>query len=114
MSKLWTPFGLFVLDPEWFFGVGFPLNKTVGSRESCQDWAPSNTTQGGFQRAEGEEIWLGGWALDSDEIKERRWFSERLDCRRFPWLKGGGEAYRQIAALELLATLVAVVVFGID
>ena len=65
-------------------------------------------------RAEGEEIWLGGWALDSDEIKECRWFSERLDCRRFPWLKGGGEAYRQIAALELLATLVAVVVFGID
>ena len=52
--------------------------------------------------------------MDSDEIKERRWFSERLDCRRFPWLKGGGEAYRQIAALELLATLVAVVVFGID
>ena len=31
VSKLWTPFGLFVLDPEWFFGVGFPLNKTVGS-----------------------------------------------------------------------------------
>ena len=65
-------------------------------------------------RAEGEEIWLGGCALDSDEIKECRWFSERLDCRRFPWLKGGGEAYQPIAALELLATPVAVVVFGID
>ena len=64
-------------------------------------------------RAEGEEIWIGGWALDDADTRRCRWFSERLSHSNAPWLYAAGEAYRQIAALELVATLAAVVVFGI-
>ena len=31
-------------------------------------------------RAEGEEIWIGGWALDYADTRRCRWFSERLQC----------------------------------
>ena len=64
-------------------------------------------------RAEGEEIWIGGWALDDADTRRCRWFSERLSHSNAPWLYAAGEAYRKIAALELVATLAAVVVFGI-
>ena len=64
-------------------------------------------------RAEGDEVWIGGWALDHDDTRRCRWFSERLDHTSAPWLFCSGESYRQIASLELLATLAAVVVFGL-
>ena len=64
-------------------------------------------------RAEGNEIWIGGWAMDSTETKRCRWFSEKLDHVSAPWLFTAGESYRQIASLELLASLAAVVVFGV-
>ena len=57
------------------------------------------------------EIWIGGWALDSSDTKQCRWFSEKLCHANAPWLFTGGEGYRQIASLELLATLAAVLVF---
>ena len=64
-------------------------------------------------RAEGNEIWIGGWALDSSDTKRCRWFSEKLCHANAPWLFTAGEGYRQIASLELLATLAAVLVFGV-
>lgn len=64
-------------------------------------------------RAEGNEIWIGGWAMDSADTKRCRWFSEKLDHTSAPWLFTAGESYRQIASLELLATLAAIVVFGV-
>ena len=64
-------------------------------------------------RAEGNEIWIGGWALDSSDTKQCRWFSEKLCHANAPWLFTAGEGYRQIASLELLATLAAVLVFGV-
>ncbi|CAE7588864.1 unnamed protein product [Symbiodinium sp. CCMP2592] len=64
-------------------------------------------------RAEGDEVWTGGWAMDHSDTKQCRWFSERLDHKTAPWLYTSGESYRQIASLELLATLAAVVVFDV-
>ena len=64
-------------------------------------------------RAEGDEIWIGGWALDDADTRKCRWFSEKLSRANAPWLYAAGEAYRQIASLELLATLAAVVTFGL-
>jgi len=64
-------------------------------------------------RAEGDEVWLGGWALDHADTKKCRWFSERLNHETAPWLYAAGDTYRQIASLELLATLAAVVSFGV-
>jgi hypothetical protein len=64
-------------------------------------------------RAEGDEIWIGGWALDDTDPRKCRWFSEKLSHANAPWLFAAGEAYRQIASLELLATLAAVMTFGL-
>lgn len=64
-------------------------------------------------KAEGNEVWIAGWALDSENTKQCRWFSERLDHVTAPWVYMAGEAYRQIASLELLATLAAVTLFGV-
>ena len=64
-------------------------------------------------RAEGSEVWIGGWALDNADTRRCRWLSERLDHSSAPWLYAAAEAYRQIAALEHVATLAAVVVFGV-
>ena len=64
-------------------------------------------------RADGEEVWIGGWALDSADRSKCRWFAERLSRRNASWAFTAGEAYRAIATLELLATLAGVVCFGV-
>eukprot|EP00435_Cladocopium_sp_Y103_P010320 s1590_g2.t1 len=64
-------------------------------------------------RAEGSEIWIEGWALDDPDTKKCRWFSEKLTHENAPWLYAAGESYRPIASLELLATLAAVMSFGV-
>ena len=43
-------------------------------------------------RAEGNEIWIGGWALDHRDKKKCRWFAERLSHTNAPWLYAAGEA----------------------
>ena len=63
-------------------------------------------------RAEGNEVWIGGWAIDDPDPRNCRWFSEHLDHIAAPWLYVAGESYRQIASLELMATLTAVILFG--
>ena len=64
-------------------------------------------------RAEGEEVWIGGWALDSSDRSECRWFAERLTRHNASWAFTAGETYRAIATLELVATLAGVICFGV-
>ncbi|CAE7227317.1 unnamed protein product [Symbiodinium natans] len=64
-------------------------------------------------RAEGDEVWIGGFALDNGTLSECRWFAERISHNTGKWLFLAGESYRAIASLELLATLTAVVLFGV-
>lgn len=64
-------------------------------------------------KAEGEEIWIGGWCIaDGGGVGSCRWFSERLDRKNASWAFLAGQPFRAIASLEMLATLVALVVFG--
>ena len=52
---------------------------------------------------------IGGFLAVSKDRKQCPWFSFRVDERMAPWLKNkGNNPKRVIAALELLATLVAV------
>ena len=64
-------------------------------------------------RAEGDEVWIGGFALDNGRLSECRWFAERISHRTGKWLFLAGESYRAISSLELLATLAAVVLFDV-
>ena len=67
-------------------------------------------------KAEGNTVRIAGWACcdsSSADTLQCRWFSETLDHTNAPWLFCSGESYRQIASLELAATLVAVVLFGV-
>ncbi|CAK9098833.1 unnamed protein product [Durusdinium trenchii] len=55
-----------------------------------------------------DAAWIGGWLQESDNSKECRWFSLRVTERLAPWLLYRGKnPKRVIAALELLATLIA-------
>ena len=66
-------------------------------------------------RAEGEDIFIGGWAVaDSEATEGCRWFSEKLTRFNASWAFLAGEPFRAIASLELLATLAAVVCFGLS
>ena len=64
-------------------------------------------------KAEGEEVVVGGWeSYDGGRTEKARWFSVRLNRKNAPWVFLKGEPYRNIAALELTAVLVAIIVFG--
>eukprot|EP00439_Symbiodinium_sp_Y106_P037642 s5078_g4.t1 len=63
-------------------------------------------------RAEGAEMHIGGWACaDSDDPRRCRWFAERIEPKDAPLFFMAGESYRSISSLELLATMVAVLLF---
>ena len=62
-------------------------------------------------RADNEEVWIGGWALDSSDLAQCRWFSEKLNRKNAWWAFLAGEPFGSIASLEMLATLAALVVF---
>ena len=65
-------------------------------------------------KAEGEEIWIGGWCVAaSADLSRCRWFSEKLNRQNASWAFLAGEPFRAIASLEMLATLVGLVVFGL-
>ena len=69
-------------------------------------------------RAEGREIMLGGWLpmkskTGTIEKCNSPWFALKLDEGTAPWaFSRNGEPYRTIAALEAMATLVAIVAFA--
>jgi hypothetical protein len=60
-------------------------------------------------RADGDEVHVGGYLL-GDDLKKVPWFSYALCPKSAPWaFVKKGEAYRTIAALELFATLLCLV-----
>ena len=64
-------------------------------------------------KAEGEEVVVGGWeSFDGGRTEGARWFSVWLTRKNAPWVFLKGEPYRNIAALELTAVLVAIMAFG--
>ena len=64
-------------------------------------------------RAEGEEVVIGGWLSQGGRsTQDAPWFSIRVTRKAFPWIWSRGEPGRNIAALELLATLFCIVLFA--
>lgn len=62
--------------------------------------------------ADHDGIAIGGWEVYGGVgTKEARWFSLRITRQNFPWLYAKGEPFRTIAASELLAVTIAVMVF---
>ena len=64
-------------------------------------------------KAENGRAFIGGWELDSKGTTERaRWFSFEIMKEDAPWVFAkSGDPQRVIAALELLATMTAIVLF---
>ena len=61
--------------------------KNLGRRQPIGHW--QEHVQEVFRtdaRAEGEEVWIGGWALDHTELRYCRWFAERLDRKSASWV----------------------------
>ena len=64
-------------------------------------------------RASDHDACIGGYLALSGDLGDCPWFSIEVDARLAPWWKvKGGSPKRVIAALELLATLVAVKLWG--
>ena len=67
-------------------------------------------------RADGETVVIGGYAVDSSQLSETKkapWYCIQLDRENCSWaFIKQGQAYRCIAALELLATLVCLMVLS--
>ena len=64
-------------------------------------------------KAEKDDIVLGGWeTLGGKPPEKALWFSIRLSRSSAPWAFVKGEPYRSIAALELTAVLVAIILFS--
>eukprot|EP00438_Fugacium_kawagutii_P021415 Skav230573 [mRNA] locus=scaffold971:152920:156087:- [translate_table: standard] len=66
-------------------------------------------------KAEQDKIVIGGWEVgEGGSTKDSRWFSIHLDRKSAPWAYLKGEPYRNIASLELVAVLTAVMLFGLE
>ena len=66
-------------------------------------------------KAAGQHVKLGGWECRGGLPPScARWFAVELTKQTAPWAYSRGEPFRSIAALELFATLLAVMVFGGD
>ena len=64
-------------------------------------------------KAEGELVVVGGWeVVDGDDTSQSRWFSVTLTKSTAPWAYSKGLPYRTIAALELYASLLSVMIFS--
>ena len=64
-------------------------------------------------KAEGEDVAIGGWLCRGvSRTRDAPWFAVRLNRRNAPWAFSRGEAFRTIAALELLGALVGLMVLG--
>ena len=63
-------------------------------------------------KAEGQEVVIGGWeCANGTPPATARWFSVKLDRSTAAWAFSRGEPFRNIAAIELYASLVSVMVF---
>ena len=64
-------------------------------------------------KAEGDLVVVGGWeSFGGRATAEARWFSLKLTRKTAPWAYVKGEPFRVIASLELIATTIAVCIFG--
>ena len=64
-------------------------------------------------KAEKDLVVIGGWEVpEQGGTWEARWFSMQLTRRNAPWAFLKGEPFRNIASLELMAVLVAIIFFG--
>ena len=64
-------------------------------------------------RADDDKVVLGGWeAISGRPTDQCRWYSFEIKLQDAPWFFPGGRPSRAIAALELLATVACVVLFG--
>ena len=64
-------------------------------------------------KATEEQAWIGGYLQTSERSEECSWFSLEVKETIAPWLRcRGGSPKRVIAALEMLATLVAVKIWA--
>ena len=64
-------------------------------------------------KAEKDLVVIGGWEVEGEGKTEvARWFSMELTRRNAPWAFLKGEPFRNIASLELMAVLVAIIFFG--
>ena len=77
--------------------------KNLGRRQPVGQW--QEHVQEVFRtdaRAEGEEVWIGGWALDHTDLRHCRWFAERLDRKTAPWVC----SWRKLQSHRIFGTLV--------
>ena len=64
-------------------------------------------------KAEADLIVIGGWEIPaSGRTEDARWLSIVLNRRNAPWAYLKGEPFRNIASLELVAVLTAIMLFG--
>lgn len=64
-------------------------------------------------KAEGEKIVVGGWeSFAQRELSEARWFSVELTRKTAPWAYVKADPFRTISSLELVAVLIAVMLFA--
>ncbi len=64
-------------------------------------------------RADDDKVVLGGWeAISGRPTGQCRWYSFEIKPQDAPWFFPGGRPSRTIAALELLATVACVALFG--
>ncbi len=67
--------------------------------------------------AEGDSIGVGGWmparnASGNLDVGQSRWFALTLNQSTAPWAYLRGQPFRAVAALEAVAVLIGLVVFG--
>ena len=64
-------------------------------------------------KATADGAWLGGWEFRGGKSsKDARWWAFEVKSEVFPWLYCKRDPKRIIAALEMLATIVCIMVFG--
>ena len=64
-------------------------------------------------KAQGQFVSIGGWeSRDGRSPRSARWYAIVLDRRNAPWAFSRGEPFRNIAALEMFATLVSIMAFA--
>jgi len=64
-------------------------------------------------KATADGAWLGGWEFrGGQKVSEAKWWAFEVKSDVFPWLFCKKDPKRIIAALEMLATIVCIMVFG--
>jgi hypothetical protein len=64
-------------------------------------------------KAEGDDVAIGGWeTFENLDTKKARWFAIKLTRKSAAWAYARGEPFRAIASLEMMAVLIAIIVFA--